>query len=397
MYLYNNAYSQVNTVKSFISEPITWTEEEVYDTRIKSSQSKINGEISDSWLDFLVNDFIDIDTKYGPINNIKEFNNKLLYWQDNAFGAASVNPRSLVSDGDIGALVLGTGGVLERYDNISTVVGNTNKQGITQTMLGLYWIDNSLKEIYKYSDSLQPLATIKGMKSYINGLTITDVKTGFNKKYNELLLTIKAGNSTDTLVYSENEAVFSSFYDIDADFYIQTDNNTSYIEDGTNSPYVLDAGDRSTFNDTIYESTLSVLVNDKYPVTKVFDNIIMSTTVKSIIGRDQFDDTFNYIRVYNDYQNSDWRTLIYKTVVADVDLAYERRDRDFTLAIPRTAMNEDMDTNPNIFDDDNLDVTQTFKERIRDKYAMVEFKYSNTDGYSFSVPYIRIKYRTSIR
>ena len=60
----------------------------------------------------------------GP-DSLKVYDNKLYYWQEDSFGIASVNERSLVQDNNIGQLVLGTGDILARYDYISTNFGNS--------------------------------------------------------------------------------------------------------------------------------------------------------------------------------------------------------------------------------------------------------------------------------
>ena len=48
--------------------------------RIVSSEAKSNNEMLDSWTKFKVANYLDVDTKYGPITNLKAFKNKLYYW-----------------------------------------------------------------------------------------------------------------------------------------------------------------------------------------------------------------------------------------------------------------------------------------------------------------------------
>jgi len=192
LYSYNSVYSQQNIINTYFSEPLNFTSIQTYDTRIKNSQVKTNNESVDSWTKFPTNDYIEVDTKYGPVNNIVKFNDKLLYFQDTGFGVVSVNQRSLISDENPGGLVLGTGGVLDRYDYISESVGNTNRFGIANSTFGLYWLDNNKQEIYKFSNQLEPLGYTKGIKSYLNKYDgIVEVVTGWDKENNEVLFTIE--------------------------------------------------------------------------------------------------------------------------------------------------------------------------------------------------------------
>jgi hypothetical protein len=62
---------------------------------------------------------LDVDTRFGPITGLRTFGNKLIYWQSSATGMFSVNERTQITDNNNLPLILGTGGVLTRYDYIS--------------------------------------------------------------------------------------------------------------------------------------------------------------------------------------------------------------------------------------------------------------------------------------
>ena len=112
-------------------------------TRISCSELKTNNELTDSWTKFKFANYLDVDSQYGPVTNIKIFKDKLYYFQDSAVGIASVNERSLITDNNPGELVLGTGGVLTRFDYLITQNGSSivNDKGITNSETTLYWHD----------------------------------------------------------------------------------------------------------------------------------------------------------------------------------------------------------------------------------------------------------------
>ena len=112
-----------------------------------------------------------------------------------------------------------------------------------------------------------------------------------------------------------------------------------------------------------------------------------------------YDNTFSSIRCYNNYQNSDYYTLTYGntyTPEAGV-LPLQRDEREWTLFVPRNSVNQTYTSSPDIFDAGNLDKTRLFRERMRDKYMVTDFVYTNNDNRRFVVPYIGIKYRVSYR
>jgi len=46
-----------------------------------------------------------------------------MFWQERAFGAFSVNERTAISDSSNHEILLGSGGMLSRYDYVSTTSG----------------------------------------------------------------------------------------------------------------------------------------------------------------------------------------------------------------------------------------------------------------------------------
>jgi len=86
--------------------------DENYPQRIFYSEQKENGEAVDNWGLFKALNYVDANTKYGPITNLLTSKETLYFWQPSAFGKLSVNERSLITDENSNKIQLGTGGVL---------------------------------------------------------------------------------------------------------------------------------------------------------------------------------------------------------------------------------------------------------------------------------------------
>jgi hypothetical protein len=160
--------------------------------RILSSQVKTNNEVIDSWSKFKVADYLDVDNQWGDISNLKVFKDRLFYFQDTGVGIASVNERSLVTDDNANQLVLGTGGILSRYDYITNMNGDSviNDRSIVNSDNVLYWYDYDKNEICSYSGAVSQISKEKQVQSYLNS-NLTNRKKGyvtslFDKKYNEV-------------------------------------------------------------------------------------------------------------------------------------------------------------------------------------------------------------------
>lgn len=409
LYSYNTVYSQPIDIKfaiSLVTDKILETE---FDSMIKASNTKSNGEITDSWSKFGINEFIEVDSKYGAVNALHVFNNLLFYWQDQAFGSVSVNERSLINDKSSAQLVLGTGGVLDRFDYVSQRVGSKDKFSIVSSLVGMFWFDRLSKSIYKYSNNLLNLGKSKFIQSYLND-TIEDSTKVISHAdiYNdEILFTFFKENETNGFTISFNELVdaFVSFYSFipniyipykhrylttTSDYYCDSDfkYNRLFLHDSDISKrcyfYALTSGDSAKYAD----STLEILFNSEYDYTKVFDNLFYISNTYSDTA-EIYSDTFNTLQCYNNFQNTGEVPLIHKTNL-------ERRERGWTLSVPRNIVNADVSTNPNIFT--AVDPNQLFKERMRDKYLIVYFTYNNNGVYDrFVISNMGIKYRTSYR
>ena len=152
LHQYNMIYSDNNTSVE-VFQP--WTKNKPNDSfphRICYSQLKTDGENIDNWQIFRPADFIDVDSRYGEITDLLTSDNTLYYWQNNAFGKLSVNERSLVKDENSNSIQLGTGGVLNRYDYLSTRYGmKADHRAAIAAEHGVYWIDTVNKAIPAYT------------------------------------------------------------------------------------------------------------------------------------------------------------------------------------------------------------------------------------------------------
>lgn len=396
LYIYNSVYSQQNTTITYapksdlIDSDITQ-----YDSRIRVSNVKINSETSDSWTKFLTDNYLDVDSIYGGITTLKNYRNLLYFWQPKAFGVASVNARSLIQDSTNTSLVLGTGGILDRFDYISTVSGCSYRFSVIDGLNGLYWVDLYNKGIYKYGGQEEALSRMKGINSLMKDITpslLSESISCYDKKNNEILFKTYYNNSNEFISYSELFDSFNGIYTFDTEWIMQP-NNTNFISVKTSDQklYMHNIGNKATFFGTTYNSKLKFIVNETYPETKTFDMFEYHSISKNNSGINILTDTFNTIRCYNDYQNSD-----YTTITINSNLI--RKERGFTLAVPRNVVDTATYLNPDIFNSSNLDdTTRTFRERMRDKYLIVDLIYTNINTYNFSIPYITTNYRISKR
>ena len=195
----NNLLSFDTYVKIFLPKPFNFVEETEFDTRSYKSNLKTNGEEVDSWSSFAPNAFLDVESKYGPINNLMVFQDKLYYFQDRGFGVFQVNAQKAVLDAtDTSELIIGSSGILERFDYISTATGSKHQFSFNNTDHTMIWFDALSRKLYRfYPGKLEPISDIKGLSGFIynrvdgiiqdrdNPYTGVGVHCTYDYRYNE--------------------------------------------------------------------------------------------------------------------------------------------------------------------------------------------------------------------
>jgi len=367
---------------------------------IWASQPKINGEIVDSWANFLANNQVDVNGTYGPINSIHNYKDKVLFYQDSAFGVVAINERVTVPDEQGTQLIIGNGQVLGDYAYISKHTGCFHRTGVVLSENNVYHFDIRQKKLWRYSiNSKTPLSDIKGMSAFLYDLVSntqledTDNPTSFfvpynvhgtyDHRYNRVLFTfltaenvlIEDGDRPPLIEYtvSYNELLdgFESSYDFHPKLYLSTGRKLLSIDPTgfNNEIYQHNEGNYCEFYGDKYRSSITYLINAGNHLNKQWNNLSWITDVYNN-NQDVPDDTFNFLRVSNNYQDTQQITLTSPERI-------RRRFRFWRTAVPRDA---------------NTDGNNS---RITNPWARIELRYENTNGYRMVMHDLNTFYRVT--
>ncbi len=484
-----------NDVRLYFPRPIPFIDGTEHDVRVFASQRKVSGEIVDSWGQFKEDDFIDVDSIQGPLNNLIVHKDRLLGYQDQGVVNLPVEERSLIQDSTGADLTLGTGGILPRYDYISKKIGSKHQFGFTQSADAVFFFDINSKSIYKQTDvDPQSISLIKGVSSYLRnnitgllqvednpfrqvGITATydfinneaiftfkdkqkNLNPGnifsttvvsfpstntfvvdfsplipflvvggeviyeyidpFSGQLISLLCTITALNAgypippiqatleaqglaflsaipvdgtvyrlsfnPFTIAYNDFVDSFTNFYSFTPCMYV-SDQLNYFSPSGTQDDlWIHKKGDYGKYYDTVFPSSVSFYTVPDFSKIKVWDNWELMSEVLDPNGF-TINETFDTIKISNDYQNSDTRLM---SNVAKF------KETKWNISPIRNRVIYPLGGSP--IDIDNVSLTDPqFAERLRSKFNLVELAYNNLNNNQLTLHTFNSVFRVSPR
>lgn len=361
-YLYNTAYNASPNAMTYSATKYTEIDTSNCDTRVHHSQPKTNGEHIDNWLNFRPLDFLDVDSRFGSITNMRLFKDTMLYWQNNATGILSINERTVLNDLSDNQIILGTGDVLSRYDYVSTVYGMLQNQyeAEVQSNNTQYFWDGNNKEILSYAGGteLSPLTKIKNVRSYINNNeSVQHPSLSYDNKFNEMIASVVNDGS---IVYNEQTQCFTSVYSFDPTYRAIVDDRLYYNNNNNIYRMSIEQPQNATWFGNAANPSIQYVVNSNAQYPKVFD---ISTFGGRFYGGDNLNNiTFDFYTPLKQHSTAHGNQIT-------------NREYDFRLDIPRNA-------------------GSSYGDRMRGKTMQCEIS-SNSNSTDFSLQYIITKYRMS--
>lgn len=419
-YSHHDVYSIENNIKKFFPKPLLFNQADEWDNRVHFSEVKFNGEISDSWENFKVNNYWDVEGSYGPINSLIVYQDTLYFIQKKGFGKLYVNPMAIVNTGNFGAVTLGLGDTIQKHDYISTDVGTSHQWSVTRSPNSLLFVDSTNKKVFKYNNSgLLSISDAYGQRNTFvrllhddilnndNPILFSGIHCTYDYFHDEYLISIlnrytdSAGvlhPEFNTISFNEKVDRWNSFYGFVPAIYLS--NRTQLWSPSlvtVDDLYIHNNGKYATFYGATFPSTIKLLSNPNGKYTKLFNNLVFNTeAIKDSTDYNPegntniFNSTFDTFRAYNDYQNTDFLIL----TPGGVSPTIRRVERQWNLQMPRNKVLYSVTASPNIFTDIG---NKLYGERMRDKYLTVDLSYNNSNNYRLIFNNLQTKYLISDR
>lgn len=383
---FNDVFNQKYNINTYMPESILYNSEvDIFSNRIWHSKRKLDGELIDSWRDFQLTDYIDVEGIQGPIQELVVNKNKLFFYQTNAIGIASTNERGQVTDSEGNSIVLSNGKLLPRYDYITKETGTIHQFSVVNTNQALYHYDGKLKKLFKLGDGLECISDNLGLFSKLqtttndtNSIDTTldgiGVHAIYDVEYQTVYFTF-LGDTAFTLNYNEKLNAFESRYSFIPNLYFKLNNKVFSSYSNSDEVYWHNKGDYGKFHGVYYPSSLTILTNDKPLDTKVWDNQQLQTQVYDNTNTLLNLETISTIRHKTENQDTGIITL-------NPQVNIIKKERDWKLIVERDTANATYST--------------LAKPRLRDMYLETTITYNNSLNKRIIIHPITTFYRQSI-
>jgi hypothetical protein len=185
----------------YVPKPIRFKDNFRFPTRWRYTLPKFYGDTVDTWRVFQVNDFDDLNGRYGAITSSEYLFDQIYSFQEGAFGRLRASDRALVESANQGSLTTGVGGQLDGIDYINTTIGNQHQWSLFSSGKALYWVDVDRRKICRFAqDGFVPLSDQRQLHQWI------EIEAPFYEDLDNPAYTVGIAGHFD---FENQEAIFS--------------------------------------------------------------------------------------------------------------------------------------------------------------------------------------------
>jgi hypothetical protein len=347
-----------------------------FPTRIRPSLKHIFGAVRDGYRQFIPADAKDFDYEAGEIQALAVMFDYLYSFQNRAINLHPINERVTQQSTSGSTAILGQStGLTEFRQVIKRGYGTQHRFGVIKANQALYCIDWNKRAVLRVAGGeVQMLDVEKGVQSWFRrivaigstgysdalevlpnahtcGLGIHGV---YNRKYKEVIWTLKLGVETKTIAFSEEMDTFLGTHGYKPNMYAQVEEDLYSFVD--NKAWLHDVKDKY---DNFYNLQdiwkIKVSVAEGAEITKHYDNIVITSNNR----------VFSSIKFETQHQVAEQRPF---QPTNEFWYAPTYRENEWRLPIRRADNIKEPELN--IYDDFGFDKTP-----MRGRYLIVELEY----------------------
>ena len=304
--LFNPVYNQTNNFFTYRILDESYYKIDKFPNQITWTKEKKSGADVDLWTNLTLASTYDMDGSKGEVRAIRAWEDKIYCFQDLGISIILFNSRVQIPTSDGVPIEISNSYKVDGYRYISDGIGCTNKSTISNTPSGLYFADTKTNHLHHIgSQGIQDVTTIHNMTSWFNNVDSNRITKTLHDDVNHDLYAL---TPNEAICYSEVLGNFTSFMSYQGISLIESYENSVYtMKDG--KLYSMFTGEYNKFFGENYEPWDFTFIsngidNNLMDFDKIFTNIDYRMDMISDTGY-QHDNSLDFIRVYNEYQDTE--------------------------------------------------------------------------------------------
>lgn len=366
--LFNRAgYDQINQFFTYQSLNTDRYTTDYFPNMVTWSLEKSFGEDVDIWTSIPLTSTHTLDGDKGRVTKLITWADNIFAFQERGFAQLLYNSRVQipVSDGQPIEITNNMKMAGKRY--ISQNIGCFNKWSVISTPLGIYFIDDINKGLYTFNGQLGNLSQTKGFDTWMDETAALKVWNPYTWEnivtyYDPVNKEVYFSNEKESLVFSEKLNSFTSFVDYNKLRLLEKvkDKTITFRRGEQYSTVCWEfwKGNYNSFFGEVKPYWLTFISNTDPTVDKIYNTLDWRSTTYTntdgVFGTLKPLDTFDTIRVWNDYQDTLQTSLELK---AGASSNLKKKFNVFRAQIPR---------------DKRAELTGSQRDRIRSPWAYVQ-------------------------
>lgn len=312
--LLNNVYSQKDNFFNYRIMDDLFYKEISYPTQVLWSLEKKSLESIDTWTNVTLANSLELDGNNGKLTSLNTFNENLIAFQDKAINQILFNSRVQINASDGVPIEVANNGKVDGSRVISNTIGCKDKHAITQSPLGLYFIDGTTDSFYLFNGEIKDIGSTLGnnwwlKKFHSNNqwyIIGTDgIRLSYDPVKKDVYLSPANDPNKEVLCYSEQLGCFTSLLSYSNAVLLPFNGSFMALLDNTNATGLWEnfkGAYNSFYGETVLPSFTYISNEDAY-YTKIFDTIEYKADVyiNNTLNNTK---TFDWIQAYNEYQDS---------------------------------------------------------------------------------------------
>lgn len=359
----NHVYSQKDSFFNYRILEEDFNKINYFTSSVIWSKSKKMASEIDNWTNINIANIMDLDGDRGVVISLNTYKDSIFCFQPQGISNILFNSRVQIPVSDGVPVEIGNSYKVEGKRYVSSVLGCNNKQAIRMTESGIYFIENNSKELYHVgSQGLTSVSATHNMSNVFKKWDYTydyaknnlPTQLFYDNNYNDLYIV----GTKECLNFSETIGQFVSFFsyenipamfNVDEGFYsiINTEDNTQCelwrMFDGEynnffGKPKPYDFTFVSNSNEGIDKTFTNLLLRADFYQDGA-DKVIMDGNTIDIPYKDRLNSKlfFDYVQVYNEYQDTGKVLLTFKNAKPS---NLKKKFRLWALDIPRDKNNK---------------------------------------------------------